>query len=391
MSTFSRPVRDLFIANAVASETTAKTFIDSASAQEVTVLKRDGTGASAASNDAYVIGKDSNGRLKTSDVLLSGNVKSVTKVDPTDIVPANSAFVVDETGVSTGDVWEGLVRISGYGSQSAYDEYLTPFSHVHLAADTNDTVTEGLIKSLSFNFSRVEGGNSTFVHNITGYDKVFTTEAAVIAGKATLTDTSLIWVMENGKPWIVADKTASTFATICTTEKTDWSTEIGAETAVELRGNPWFDFVKLDAATPTVYIIAKNQTTVDMKIEGYDITFKTGLQILDGTSYDTDSSVAVTNVGKVGSAGEGKNIRRLETFTKGHTGDFYRGMGFPSNFTATYDADVSINYYLINVEFYSDTQDVNTLSGHPSQKILQIACDDGTTATTLYNALVALV
>lgn len=389
MSTFSRPVRDLFIVNAVATETTAKTFIDTASAQEGTVLKKDGTAASAAGSDAYVIAKDANGRLKTSDVLSVGKVKTVTKVDPTTVVPAYSSFVVDETGVDTNDVWEGLVRISGYGSLSPYDEYLTPFSHVHLAADTNDTVTEGLIKSLSFNFSRVEGGNSTFVHNITGYKAVYTTEAAAVADIGSLVDTDLVWVMENGKAYTY-DSVGSDFDTYFT-EKTDWSTEIAGSTAVELRGNPWFDFIKEDGATPTVYIIAKNQTTVDMKIEGYDINFKTGLQILDGTTFDTNSTVTVTNVAKVGSAGEGKNIRRLEVFAKGHTGDFYRGMGYPNNFDTTYDSDVSVNYYLVNVEFEQANGDVNTLSGHPSQKVLQIACDDGTTATTLYNALNALV
>lgn len=388
MSTFSRPVRDLFIVNAVATETTTKTFIDSASAQEATVLKKDGTGASAANNDCYVVAKDSNGRFRASDVLSVGKVKTVTKVDPTTVVPANSSFVIDKTGVETSDIWEGLVRISGYGSLSPYDEYLTPFSHVQLAGDNNDSISEAIIKSLSFNFSRVEGGNSTFVHNITGYVAVYTTEAAAVADIGSLVDTNLVWVMENNKAYTY-DSVGSDFGTYFT-EKTDWSTEIAAETAIELRGNPWFEFVKLDGATPTIYIIAKNQTTVDMKIEGYDITFKTGLQILDGTAFDVNSTFAVTNVGKVGSAGEGKNIRRLETFTKGHTGDFYRGMGYPNNFEATYDADVNTNYYLVNVEFEQANGDVNTLSGHPSQKVLQLACDDDTTATTLYNALNAL-
>lgn len=390
MSIFSFPVRDLFIATGYATETTASTFIASGSVSEVVALKKDGSAAAASGSDAYVIGKDSNGRLKTSDTLKAGQVASVTKVDPTTVVPANASWVVDVTGVAAGDVWEGLVRISGYGSQSVDDEYLTPFSYVHETGDTVDTVAEELIKSLSFNFSRVEGSSSTYVNNITGYDKVFTTEAAVIAGKATLTDDTLIWVMENNKPYTVLDKTALTFATIAA-EKTDWSAEITAETAEYLRGNPWFEFVKLDGATPTIYIIAKSQPTTDMKLQGYDINFKVGLQILDGTTFESDSTVTVSNVGKVSSAGEGKYIRNLEIFTKGHTGDFYRGMGYPNNFDTTYDADKTVNYYMVNVEYSNDVKDVNTLSGHPSQKVLQIACADGTTATSVYNALVALV
>lgn len=390
MSTFSFPVRDLFIATGYATETTASTFIASGSVSEVVALKKDGSAAAASGSDAYVIGKDSNGRLKTSDTLKAGQVASVTKVDPTTVVPANASWVVDVTGVTAGDVWEGLVRISGYGSQSVYDEYLTPFSYVHETGDTVDTVTEELIKSLSFNFSRVEGASSTYVNNITGYTAVYTTEAAAVADVAALNDDDLVWVMENNKPYVVISDVAATFVTIFA-EKTDWSTEITAGTAEYLRGNPWFEFVKLDGATPTIYIIAKSQPTTDMKLQGYDINFKVGLQILDGTTFESDSTVTVSNVGKVSSAGEGKYIRNLEIFTKGHTGDFYRGMGYPNNFDTTYDADKTVNYYMVNVEYSNDVKDVNTLSGHPSQKVLQIACADGATATSVYNALVALV
>lgn len=391
MSTFSFPVRDLFIATGVASEVTAATFIASASASEVAVLKKDGSAAAAYGEDAYVIGKDSNGRLKTSATLKAGQIKEVTLVNPTAVVPAYASWDVSVSGLAAGDIYEGLVRISNYGSQSAYDEYPAPFNYTFVASDDVDAVTEGLIKSLSFEFGRVEGKHDKYVNFITGYNKVFTTKDAVVAGKATLTDTTFIWVMEDNKAYIVADKTALTFATICTTEKTDWSVELGNGTAEYLNANPWFHFVKLDGATPKIYVIAKNQPTTDMKLQGYDIVFKVGLRVIDGTSFDEQSTVTVTNVGKVSSAGEGKNIRRLEIFTKGHTGDFYRGMGYPNNFDATYDASNAVNYYLVNVEFYETVQDVNTLSGHPSQKLLQIACSTSGVATSVYNALAELV
>lgn len=391
MSTTSFPVRDLFIATGYATETTASTFIASASNGEVAVLKKDGTAAAAAGSDAYILGKDSNGRVKASDVIKVKQLKSVVKSDPVTVVPAYSSFVVNVTGSAAGDVWEGLIRIQEFGSKSVLDEYPVPFSYTFKTGDDADDVTEELIKSLSFNFSQVEGYNGTYVNNITGYAKVFTTKAAVVTGKASLTDGTIIWVMEDNKAWIVADKTASTFATICTTEKTDWSSEITAGTAEYLRANPWFHFVKLDGATPTVYIIAKSQPTTDMKLQGYDINFKVGLNVLDGTTYDVQSNVTVTNVGKVSSPGEGKFIRNLEIFAKGHTGDFYRGMGYPNNFDATYDASKTTNYYVVTAEFYQNVQDVNTLGGHPSQKVLQIACSTSAAATSVYNALVALL
>jgi len=392
MSTFSFPVRDLFITGAAdkASETTIATFIATASNGEVTVLKKDGSAAAAAGVDAIVVGKDVNGRVKTSDVLKAGGVKKVTNVAPTTIVPAYASFVVDVTGAAAGDTWEGLVRIQNFLSQSVLDEYLTPFSYAFVTSDTNDIVCEELIKSLSFNFSRVEGGSSQYVNFKTGYVKVYTTEAAALADKANRTNGDLVWVISNGKPYTIADKTGSTFALLAT-EKTDWATEIAATTAVYQRGNPWFDFVKLDGATPTIYIIAKPQPTTDMKMQGYDIQFKVGLKILDGTSWDTQSTVTVTNVGKVSSAGEGKYIRNLEVFTKGHTGDFYRGMGYPNNFDATYDSVKTTNYYVVNVEYRAENQDNNTLSGHPNYKVLQIACANSAAATSLYNLLVALV
>lgn len=391
MSTFSRPVRDLFITTGAATETTVATFIASASNGEVTVLKKDGSAAAAAGSDAYIINKDSNGRIRTSDVLKVKQIKSVTKVNPVTIVPSYASWDVSVTGLAAGDIYEGLVRISNYGSQSVLDEYPAPFNYVFASGDDVDTVTEGLIKSLSFEFSRVEGKSDKYVNFITGYDKVFTTKAAVVAGKATLTDTTFIWVMEDNKAYIVADKTALTFATICTTEKTDWSVELAAGTAEYLNANPWFHFIKLDGAAPKIYIIAKNQTMSDMKFQGYDIIFKVGLRVLDAVDFSENSTVTVTNVGKVSSPGDGKNIRRLENFTKGHTGDFYRGMGYPNNFDASYEASVSTNYFMINVEFYQSVTDVNTVSGDPSQKVVQIACADTGTCTTLYNLLVALL
>lgn len=391
MSTFSRPVRDLFIATGYASETTAATFIASASASEVAVLKKDGSAAAAYGEDAYVLWKEANGRLRTSDTLKAGQIKSVTKVNPVTVVPAYASWDVSVSGLAAGDIYEGLVRISGYGSLSPYDEYPAPFNYTYATGDTVDNVTEGLIKSLSFEFGRVEGKNEKYVNFITGYDKVFTTKAAVVTGKATLTNGTFIWVMEDNKAWIVADKTQSTFATICTTEKTDWSTELGNGTAEYLNANPWFHFIKLDGATPKIYIIEKDQPTTDMKLQGYPITFKVGLNVLDGTSFDQQSAVTVTNTGRVSSPGEGKNIRRLEVFTKGHTGDFYRGMGYPNNFDATYNASTSTNYYLVNVEFYQAVEDVNTLSGQPSQKLLQIACSTSGVADSVYAALNGLI
>ena len=391
MSTFSFPVRDLFIATGYASETTPITFINSASTNEVAVLKKDGTAAAVYGEDAYVLYKDSQGRVRTSDVLKAGQIKSVTKVDPVTVVPAYASWDVSVSGVAAGDIYEGLVRISGYGSRSPYDEYPAPFNYTFVSGDDVDDVAEGLIKSLSFEFSRVEGKSDKYVNFITGYDKVYTTKAAVVTDKANLTNGKFIWVMEDNKAWIVADKTASTFATICTTEKTDWSTELGNGTAEYLNANPWFHFIKLDGATPKVYIIEKDQPTTDMKLQGYNIVFKAGLRVLDGTSFDEQSTVTVTNVGRVSSAGEGKNIRRLEIFTKGHTGDYYRGMGYPNNFDAIYDASKTTNYYLVNVEFMQAVQDVNTISGHPSQKVLQIACATSGVADSVYAALNGLI
>lgn len=389
MSTFSTPVRDLFIATGAASETTAATFITGADNGEVAVLKKDGSAAAAKGTDAYVLFKDGQGRIKASDTLKAGQIKAVTKSDPVTIVPAYSSWTVETA--TAGDVYEGLVRISEFGSRSILDEYPAPFSYTFQTGDDVDDVAEGLIKSLSFEFGRVEGKHDKYVNFITGYDKVYTTKAAVVTDKANLTDTKIIWVMEDNKAWIVADKTALTFATICTTEKTDWSTELGNGTAEYLNANPWFHFIKLDGAAPKIYIIAKDQPSTDMKMQGYDVKFKVGLRVLDGTTFEEDSTVTVTNVGKINSPGDGKKIRNLEIFAKGHTGDFYRGMGYPNNFDATYDAVKTTNYYVINVEFAQAIQDVNTLSGHPSQKLLQIACSTSAVATTVYNALVALV
>ena len=394
MSTFSFPVRDLFITSAVASEVTAATFIASASAGEVAVLKKDGSAVAAYGEDAYVIGKDLNGRLKKSDTLKAGQIKKVTKVDPVTVVPAYSTIPITAasvTATAAKDIWEGLVRIQEFGSRSVYDEYPAPFNYVAVASDTVDTVAEGLIKSLSFEFGRVEGKHDMYVNFKTGYKAVYTTLAAAFAASAALDTNDIVWIIEDGKAYFSIDGAKNGTFALTFTEKTDWSTELGNGTAEYLNANPWFHFIKLDGSDVTLYIVAKNQTTTDMKIQGYDINYKVGLRVLDGTSFDEDAIITVTNVGKVSSPGEGKNIRRLEVFTKGHTGDFYRGMGYPNNFDTTYDAVVTTNYWIVNVEFQKAMEDVNSISGHPSQKVLQIACSTTGAATAIYNALNGLL
>jgi len=390
MSTFSTPVRDLFVTTAVASETTAATFIASASAGEVAVLKKDGSAVAAYGSDAYILWKEGNGRLRSSDTIKAGQIKSVTKSDPVTVVPAYSSFDVSVTNVAAGDVYEGLVRIQNYGSQSVYDEYPAPFFHTFVASDDVDTVTEGLIKSLSFEFSKVEGASSKYVNFKTGYVAVYTTQAAAFDASAALGANDIVWIIETNKAYFSIDGNKNGTFALTFTEKTDWSAEIAATTAEYLNGNPWFHFIKLDGATPKIYIIAKNQAMSDMKFQGYDIVFKVGIRVLDSVDFSENSVITVTNVGKVNSPGEGKNLRRLENFTKGHTGDFYRGMGYPNNFEASYNVSTDVNYYVVNVEFFETIQDVNTLSGHPSQKLLQIACANVTAANAVYAVLSAL-
>ena len=389
MSTFSFPVRDLFVATGFATQTTTSTFISSATAGQVKVLKKDGSGVAAAGSDAYIVAKNGKNVFKASDVIKAGKVKSITKVDPVTVVPAYASFPLSIASVSAGDVFEGLVRIPEFIGRSVYDEYLAPFSYTYVSGATVDTVANELVKSLAFNFSLVEGNKSTGAYFKTGFKAIYATEAAALAAKASLTASDYIWVIANSKAYTVTLNTATTFATLAT-EKTDWSSEITAGTAVYLRTNPWFDFIKLAGTTPYIYIITKAQTATDMKMQGYDINFKVGLRILDGTTFAEDSTITVTNVGRVSSAGEGKRVRQLEIFSAGHTGDFYRGVGYPNNFSATYDALESVNYYMVNVEFYSTVEDVNTIAGGPSQKLLQIACADSTTATSVYNALAVL-
>lgn len=389
MSTFSFPVRDLFVATGFATQTTTSTFIASATAGQVKVLKKDGSGVATAGSDAYIVAKNGNGVFKASDVIKAGKVKSITKVDPVTVVPAYASFPLSIASVSAGDIFEGLVRIPEFIGRSVYDEYLAPFSYTYVSGATVGTVADELVKSLAFNFSLVEGSKSTGAYYKTGFNAVYTTEAAALADKASRTNGDYIWVIANGKPYTIASNVATTFATLAT-EKTDWSTQITAGTAVYLRTNPWFDFIKVAGATPYIYVITKPQKATDMKIQGYDINFKVGLRILNGTTFAETSTITVSNVGKVFSAGEGKRVRQLEIFAAGHAGDFYRGVGYPNNFTANYDALESVNYYMVNVEFYDTVQDVNTIAGGSSQKLFQIACADSATATSVYNALAVL-
>ena len=387
MGTMSRPVKDLFVATGYATdETTAAAFLSGASTGEIAVFQLDGAAAPASGEGFYLLYKKSDGTIKAStkisDKQLSG--VTLTKTDPTTIVPAYSSWTVSTTGIAAGDVYNGFFRISNFGSRSVLDEYPQKFDYVFQSGDDYDDVAEGLIKSMSYNFSKVEGQQSQYVNFKTGYVAVYATEAAALAGKASLDNDDLIWVIQHNKPYTWADDTATTFATLAT-EKTDWSSELTAGTAEYLPDNPWFHFIKTDGTSPVITVTAKLQSGVDEKIHPYDIEFAIGLETLDYSNTYAGTAVTVTNVAKARSAGDGKDVRALEVFAAGHTGDFYRKGGWPNNFDASYVSSVTTNYYMVNINFKQ--KDKVFPAGLGDDIDIIVACSTSAVATSLYNAI----
>jgi len=216
-----------------------------------------------------------------------------------------------------------------------------------------------------------------FVHNKAGYDLVFETEAAVISGKATLTDGTLIWVIGNSAPYTVADKTALTFATICTA-KTDWSTEITAETAVYVDAPKHYDVIITAAAG--VYIIDK---WVDRKVDLFGgETSKTyvGAAFKTPDVSDEYTEWTVTRTAEAWHPTSGKRLANLESFLDKKTRQYgsYNYMEFPFVPIVV----EATGYYTVTVK-YKASDTTRMLTGNPQESIVVIACAQEGNADTI--------
>ena len=382
---FSQQISDLFIADAIASETTAATFKASASAKEVAILKASGQAVPTTKEDVIFTGKDINGRVKYSAIVSGGDgIKSVHKTSPTVAVPGYSYFTPDVTGAAAGDLVEVFMKIiGGQGNQSVDNWVSETLMYTFVASDTALLVANGIARAAHADLSSNYWYNNPpqVVYNIAGFTKIIATEALVISGKAALTDTTLIYVIENNAAYTVADKTASTFATICTL-KTDWSTEIAAETAEYVNEIKYYDYVHTTAGV--TYVVNKTASARPEIFDGRVNPVYVGAVIKDASNdYEQLLEWSATRVGEVVNLTSGIAIQQLEKFV-----DFdQRGKGQYdwTEFVFNPSAVAATDYYTVEVGFVP-YNGARNMSGNELETTLVIACAVEANADTLVTA-----
>jgi hypothetical protein len=303
----------LFAVDGIATETTVATFVSAASNKEVRLFQEDGQAAAGAGDTFFITYKDGSGICHTSPKIVPSNIISYKKTAAVTAVPAYSYFGVDVTGMAINDLFNVFVRIYGLGTGSSADQYEKTVMTTVATGDTSATLAAKIGIQLYKNFASEYkiAGRGTTVYNKAGYSKIYATEAAVVADKAALTDTHLIWVIANAKPYTVADKTALTFATICT-EKTNWATEIAANTAVVVPAVKYYDFVQLSGTTHRIYICAKTVAQDDERFSGTSSITNVSAVWYDASAGYAKTEAAVTHVFEVINPGSGKRLRNKE-------------------------------------------------------------------------------
>ena len=172
MAVFSpNQVGELIVGNAVASETTAATFVTSASDKEIKVLSKDGT-APASGAPFYVLQKTSGTASKNlnyefTDVIGANKVESVT-------VGEYKAAVAKEVTVSgftvaprVNTTYEVLVRILEDGGSLSVENFriLNGFyvTGNDVTGITNDIIIDGIISNLEKSQEKEGSDSFTFV------------------------------------------------------------------------------------------------------------------------------------------------------------------------------------------------------------------------------------
>jgi hypothetical protein len=187
----------------------------------------------------------------------------------------------------------------------------------------------------------------------------------------------------------VADKTALTFATICTA-KTSWTSELGAGTAVYVTNSRHFSVVqKLDTIS-SLYVISKILEQDDERKLGTTSPVEVGARWLDFSNSYAATDITVTDVAEQINPGDGKQIRNMEiSLDKLHRpGGRFGKLGetpvLGTVKTKTYHV-VSISYYI--GDYGTHTLGIDDANWHT----LMIAFDDTTDATNFKNSLDSLV
>lgn len=383
----------LFAAGGIASETTAATFVTGASNKEVKLLQEDGTAAAGAGDTFFAAYKDNKGVVHTSPYIVPENITSYKKTSAQTAVPAYSYFEVDTTGMAADDLLTIFGRVYGLGTGSSMDQIEVTFGVTFETGDTSATLANkiGIAAYNNFASEYKISASPTTVYNKAGYAKIYETSAdyedADFANDAS-DDGSLVWVINEAKPYTYtySDGTwANDFA-----EKTDWSSEITAETAVEVPSVKYYDFVQLDDTNDSIYLIAKEVAQDDERFSGTSSITKFSAVWYDDSNSYAKGELDTTYVFETVNLGAGKRLRNKEVsldFNHRPYGRFEVAGEDP-----VLNIDVDTDYYVVDIAFkVQDDNTNNQLVKTKANYHLTIACTSSGDADTLISAIDTIV
>jgi hypothetical protein len=343
----------MFVAGGIASEVTAGTFVNSASAKEVQILAEDGSAVPTYGQDFFIAYKNVDGTYLRSNTIRPANIKSASVATAVTPVPTYSYFDVAIAGMAAGDFIEVMTQIYGFGTSSWHQRLNRTTGEVFVSGDTTATLSAKLGINLSETLSRTfESKPGYTVYNKAGYKAIYATEAAAESDIGSLTDGELVWVIANAKPYVVAKSGGTAFADDFD-EKTDWSSEITAGTAENVLDCKYFDVVQVAGTSHRLHIICKVLSQDDERKFGNESPVYVGAQWLDKSSSDAKTDIGVTRVQEQANPGDGKDLRNWEVaLDKIHRpyGRFNKMGETPVlaiDKTASYTV-LTIQYYMIN-------------------------------------------
>lgn len=367
-----KQVRDLHVIEALASETSAKAFIASASPLESKVLTGSGKEVPTAVGEFKVFTKHKDGFLKVSEVINPSKVTSLTKTVPkTAINKAHKLTFNSLPAVGTNVVIK--FEFSNWGSRSFDDKQ---FMYAQYTVKKNDTIHDlinGLLANLNAVFSNqapkpittTTFDNYSFVQSVSGKTAAF---ALIAAGTAKAGDTVKVTGSGAGV-YLLTNATGGNFDAAFT--------RLGDAGTFTYQDNPLFSFSKTQelGAKYSITITERPQEQIDIKKMGDHLVYKIYASPVD--------EITITN--RVLNPGAGKFVRNLEVFTRGNTGDIYRSYGYPYTNETEYDSDKTKTYYIINMNYYSGDGDAGNVQKSPRE--LQLAVTDKSAANAIITAL----
>ena len=387
-------IRHFYLGNAYPGYTTVAALKAGANG-DLALLSQNGT-AIGAGKPFVFLHKNNKGTVLTSDVIKpSQMLYSRSRVYSPKVLGSYSV-----TGIVplVGDLYTVEIAMKEIGSLSPEDEYIKKAFYKAVTGDTAEKIVDGLVQSLARNFKREEptltttstytlaGGGTvqipdnayfTFAKDysdaVAEVSTITVTAGATVAGNASVSLNGVVvslplsvntaannaaeiaaTINGLGTYTAVAVGAVVTITAVAKGVQTDiasysagGATSSAATLAVSTQG------VNGTAANATLLIIEKNTWL--------NLTYQLGKMtrtILNwrGNFKCTTLPTTVMIMSKP-SVNGGHAIADMEWYLKGERNDYMREMGYPNNFTNTYDATYSNTYNTVELGYYEIGRD----------------------------------